>query len=243
MKRNRLYHDLAWLWPVWGTLEEYRAECELFISLIREFARIEVRSLLDMGCGGGKNAFLFKRHFQVTGVDLSEPMLAHARKLNPECSFHVGDMRTADLNRTFDAVFMNDSIAYMTTSPDLLAAFRTAHRHLRPGGVMVAFAEYSKENFTQNKTTVSVATAEGLEATIIENSYDPHPGDDTSETTFVYLIRERGRLRIEHDFHDVGLFSLAAWREALREAGFEVHEQTARLGDQELPLFACVRPE
>ncbi|GAB4342520.1 MAG: hypothetical protein Kow0099_20170 [Candidatus Abyssubacteria bacterium] len=37
-KTNHLYNDLAWLWPLWRTLEHYREESELFASLIREHA-------------------------------------------------------------------------------------------------------------------------------------------------------------------------------------------------------------
>lgn len=241
-KTNRLYNDLAWLWPLWGTLEEYREESEAFISLIRTFARTEVRSLLDVGCGSGKHTFHFKKQFEVTGVDISEPMLAQARKLNPECAFHLGDMRTLDLNRTFDAVFMNDPIAYMTTKEDLLAAFQTAYRHLHPGGVMLAFAEYVKERFKQNATAVSTIKKPGLDVAIMENNYDPNPHDDTFETTFVYLIRNAGVLTIEHDLHTIGLFSLDTWRGLLKRVGFEVNEQLVHLSDTELTVFTCVKP-
>ena len=36
-----------------------------------------------------------------------------------------------------------------------------------------------------------------MEITFIENNYDPNPEDDTYETTFIFLIREKGKLRIE----------------------------------------------
>ncbi|RJP15295.1 MAG: hypothetical protein C4520_20385 [Candidatus Abyssobacteria bacterium SURF_5] len=63
------------------------------------------------------------------------------------------------------------------------------------------------------------------------------------ESVFVFLIREQGRLRIEHDLHRGGLFSLETWRNLLRETGFELHEQIRRIGDQELPIFICLKPE
>ena len=34
-KANRLYDDLAWLWPIWEDVEEYREEGELFAELIK----------------------------------------------------------------------------------------------------------------------------------------------------------------------------------------------------------------
>jgi len=43
----RLYEDLAWLWPMWGAPEEYAAYCSHAARLIREHARIPVRSVMN----------------------------------------------------------------------------------------------------------------------------------------------------------------------------------------------------
>src|SRR5512137_2475281 len=93
----RLYDDLAWLWPIWGSPEEYADYCNHVTQVIRKHAAIPVISLLDIGCGGGKNAFNLKHCYHVTGLDLSPRMLELARQLNPECEFLHGDMRTFDL--------------------------------------------------------------------------------------------------------------------------------------------------
>lgn len=42
----------------------------------------------------------------------------------------------------------------MRTREDLAAAFRQAHRHLRPGGVLVVAPDHTRETFTQNQTYV-----------------------------------------------------------------------------------------
>jgi len=78
----------------------------------------------------------------VTGVDLSEKMLERARQKAAEAGlnirFHQGDIRTIELSRTFDAVIaMFAVISYQTTNEDLAAAFRTARRHLQPGGLFI----------------------------------------------------------------------------------------------------------
>ena len=243
---NRLYKDLAWLWPIWEDVEEYKKESELFAKLIKQYAKVKVRSLLDIGCGGGKNTFHLKRHFAVTGVDVSEPMLSYAKNLNPECKFYCGDMRNFDLNRQFDSVFINDSITYMTTKDDLLKAFQNAHKHLRVGGVLITYPDVCKERFNQNKTTVSTSTCtskpNNLDITFVENNYDPNPEDDTYESAFIYLIRENGKLRIEHDLHVCGLFTLDVWRKTLAETGFEVSEEGRGGEAPGFPIFACVRP-
>lgn len=242
----RLYTDLAWLWPMWGdAVTEYAHYCRHVTGLIRRHAGHSVTTLLDIGCGGGKNVLNLKGEFTVTGIDLSPAMLAQARELNPECTFIRGDMRTFRLESTFDAVLMDDAISYMHCLADFTAAFQTAHAHLKPGGVLVATPDVTVETFQQNMTTVTPSaprtTPSGLEVVFVENVYDPNPADEQYETTVIYLIRDHGRLRIEADHWTLGIFSLDTWRRVLRETGFEVHEGHYRAGEDGYTVFTCVK--
>jgi len=238
----RLYTDLAWLWPMWGdAATEYAHYCQHVTALIRRCAHRSGATLLDIGCGGGKNALNLKLDFNVTGLDLSPAMLAQAKGLNPDCTFVQDDMRTFRLGRTFDAVLMDDAITHMNCQTDFVAAFRTAYDHLNLGGVLVATPDVTSETFQQNKTTVTQATRDGLDVVFVENVYDPDPADEQYETTILYLIRDHGRLRIETEHWTMGIFSLDTWRDVLRETGFEVHEGRYNPGRDEYTVFACVR--
>ncbi len=245
MKDTRnLYTDLAWLWPMWGdAATEYAHYCQHVSSLIRKYAKRPAATLLDIGCGGGKNVLNLKREFQVTGLDLSPTMLAQAKELNPSCTFVEGDMRTCRLDRMFDAILMDDAISHMNCRSDFEAAFRTAHAHLNPGGVLIATPDVTIETFQQNKTTTTPASRDGLDVVFVENVYDPDPTDEQYETTILYLIREQGRLRIETDHSTLGIFSLDTWRQVLRDTGFELHEGRYNPGDDEYTVFACVKTE
>lgn len=237
-----LYTDLAWLWPIWGDpATEYAHYCEHVTTLVRQYAERPAITLLDIGCGGGKNVLNLKRDFNVTGLDLSPTMLAQAKELNPESTFVHGDMRTFRLNRTFDAVLMDDAISHMNCRDDFVAAFRAAYAHLSPGGVLVATPDVTIESFQQNKTTTTPVTRNGLDVVFIENVYDPDPADEHYEATILYLIRDHGRLRIETDHWTMGIFSLETWRQVLRETGFQVHEGQYRSGEDEYTVFACVK--
>ncbi len=86
------------------------------------------------------------------------------------------------------------------------------------------------------------ARPDNVEVVFIENDYDPDPADETYEATMVYLIREKGRLRVERDVHVMGLFPLAVWRQSLRSAGFQVHEEVFSDSREDVPTFACVKP-
>jgi SAM-dependent methyltransferase len=237
-----LYTDLAWLWPLWGdAATEYAHYCRHVTALIHQYAKRPTTTLLDIGCGGGKNVLNLKRQFDVTGVDLSAAMLAQAKELVSECAFVQGDMRTCRLGRTFDAVLMDDAISYMSCLTDFVAAFRTAHAHLNPGGVLVATPDVTTETFQQNRTSTTSATRDGLDVVFVENVYDPDPTDEQYETTVLYLIRDHGRLRIETDHWTMGIFPLETWRQVLRETGFEVHEGRYSPGEDEYTVFACIK--
>jgi SAM-dependent methyltransferase len=241
----RLYDDLAWLWPLWGAPEEYACYCSHVARLVRSHARIPVRTLLDIGCGGGKNIFNLKRWFDVTGLDISPRMLELAGMLNPGCELLLGDMRDFDPGRSFDAVLMDDSVSYMTTREDLRAVFATAWRHLAPGGVMIVTPDDTKETFVQNCTTATTASGtrpDGVEVVFVENNYDPDPEDDQYETTMVFLIRERGRLRIETDRHVLGLFTREFWLETLADAGFATDEAEHVENGRTYMTYACLKP-
>ncbi len=237
---RRLYKDLTWLWPVISPPEDYIEEAREYVRAIRQYARIEVKTMLDLGCGGGHNDHTLQEHYQVTGVDLSESMLTLARKLNPQVTYLVGDMRNVQLGSTFDAVLIADSIDYMLTEDDLRAAFATAYRHLNPGGVFCTVIEETPEHFKQNATTTKLRTRGVLEVTLIENYYDPDPTDTTYEMTFIYLIRKAGQLTTEIDHHLGGIFPLETWNRLMEEVGFEVKQVFSEVGVY--PIRVGIKP-
>lgn len=244
---SRLYSELSWLWPLWGDATvEYARYCAHVKYLIRHYALRPSETLLNIGCGGGKNLLNLREEFLVTGLDLSPAMVAQARALNPGCEIVEGDMRSFALGRTFDAILMDDAISFMDNRTDFEAAFRTAYAHLAPGGVMITTADVMKETFLQNRTTTTQAAGAArpadLDVVFVENAYDPDPADEKYEATMIFLIRREGVLRVETDRTSLGVFSRGTWRSVLSDTGFEVHEGTYADDADEYVVFACVRP-
>ena len=243
--QQRLYKDLSWLWPIVSPPEDYINETDYYSAVINKHAGIEVKSVLNLGCGGGHHDYTLKKHFTVTGIDTSESMLKLARNLNPEVSYIKGDMRNLQIEGVFDAVTVFDSINSMLTENDLAAVFTTAYIYLRPGGVMLTMVEMTKENFHQNRMLCSTHVKDDIEITFMENYFDSNPGDTICEMTLVFLIRQRGRLKIENDRHLIGLFRKRTWLDTLAKAGFDVLEEQYKPVDSEVdsfPLFICVKP-
>ena len=243
---RRLYSDLAWTWPIISPVEDYIEETELFSKLIREHSKIEVKTLLHLGCGGGHNDYTFKKHFKVTSADISEDMLRLAKKLNPEVNYHYGDMRTIRLEERFDAVMALDSINYIRTVEDLQRTFITTYEHLKPGGVFLTFVEQIAGQFKQKNSTHSTHSKDDVEITFIENYYDPDPADTNYEATFIYLIRVGGKLEVHTDRHLCGIFKLETWLGFLKATGFEVKQvkftHSTFAEGESYPMLICIKP-
>ncbi|MBE0479475.1 MAG: class I SAM-dependent methyltransferase [Dehalococcoidia bacterium] len=244
-KECRLYGDFSWLWPVISPPEAHAQESEILSGTIREYSKTHVRTLLHLGCGGGHNDCTFKKHFTVTGTDISENMLELARKLNPEATYCRGDMRRVRLDATFDSVVALDSMNYMLTVEDLRAVFATAFYHLNPGGVFLTLIEQTAKTFPQNWTSCSIHSRDDMEVAFIENLYDPDPSDTVYEATLLFLVRRKGKLDIFSDRHTCGIFETDTWLRSATETGFEFYRESLFLPDEDpttYPLLVCVKP-
>ncbi len=230
----KLYGKLAPLWPLISPPVDHAAEAELLRRALDEHLparrRGGRRSILELGAGGGHALSHLTDTFDAAAVDLSEPMLAYCRRLNPEVSTHIADMRTVRLNRTFDAVLAHDAIDYMLDTDDLRAACTTAAAHLAEGGVFLAAPTYTEENYREFERGHDAHRDGDTEVAHISFVHRPLPSGTTYELVTTLIIRSGGELCIEEDRHRCGLFPLAQWTDALEFAGFEVRD-TATTGE------------
>ena len=236
----KLYSELARWWPLLSPPEEYLEEATFFRGLLVEAGLPPSPTLLELGCGGGNNAFYLKRHFDgVTLTDVSPQMLAVSQALNPDCEHLAADMRTLRLERTFDVVFTHDAIDYMTTSHDLRLAMETAFLHCTPGGLAIFVPDYVRETF-EPSTDHGGTDGDGGGLRYLEWTYDPDDSDTTYTTEYAYLLRENNQpAQVEHEAHLCGLFPRADWLRLLREVGFE--PEIAR-DEYERDVFVARRP-
>ncbi len=218
---RKFYTELATWWPLISAPEEYREEAAFFLPLLAEITNHQPATLLELGSGGGHNARYMKVAFSsVTLTDLSEHMLEVSRHLNPDCEHLQGDMRTLRLERTFDAVFVHDAIAYMTTLEYLKQAIETAFVHCKPGGMAIFVPDDVSETFASS-TDHGGSDGEGRSVRYLEWSYDPNESDTTIVTDYVFLLRDGEQpVRVEHDQHITGLFSREQWLSILNDTGF-----------------------
>jgi SAM-dependent methyltransferase len=217
----KMYDELASWWPLLSPAADYEEEAAFYGRVLEQASARPIRTMLELGSGGGHNASHLKRRFDMVLVEPSAGMRAVSRTLNPDCEHIEGDMRTVRLGRQFDAVFVHDAVCYMTTEPDLQRAIETAFLHCHAGGVALFAPDYTSENFRPG--TDCGGSDEGPRGLrYLEWVWDPDSSDTTYVVDYAYLLRTAdGVVSVEHDRHFEGVFARADWLKLLFGAGFE----------------------
>lgn len=150
---------------------------------------VEDEDVLELGCGGGQcTVALAKRGADVTGIDLSEEQLAHARALADEHGVDI-DVRkgsVTDLEGFDDGCFDVAFNAWVFQwVEDLAACFEETHRVLRPGGRFVFSMPHPVYEVTEgssHEVTESYFETGRLEIT--------HDGMDVDQVLFRHTVSD-----------------------------------------------------
>ena len=100
---------------------------------------VEVKRLLDLGCGTGNSSEPFvEAGLEVTGLDLSPQMLSVARAKLPGARFVQADFTTFALNETFNLVVsVFDSLNNLLNPDDFRRCAERVREHLEPNGLFI----------------------------------------------------------------------------------------------------------
>jgi SAM-dependent methyltransferase len=223
---QRLYKDLAWVWPVLSPVGDYRSEGralrKLLISRLGPERKKDELRLLDLGCGGGHLHSHLTGRFHVTGVDLSPAMLREARGLNPGGKYVKGDLRTVRFEDGFDAVMLHDAVSYMATAGDLVKALKSVKANLLPWGVGVVLPDYLQETFVPGEGAEAEGEVDGKRVRVLSRVEKGKRGRFVLSMTFVVEDLKTGKRKVIEDRHECGLFSIVQWLAAFEKAGLDV---------------------
>lgn len=123
--------------------KDYAGECAFVEQALGRYLATPARTLLDVGCGTGGHAILLaSMGYEVSGIDLSEAMLARAKAKahagGLKLSLRVMDMRRLALGMQFDACLcMFAALGYLSENEDVRSGLRSIREHVRPGGLLV----------------------------------------------------------------------------------------------------------
>ncbi|MGL4336007.1 MAG: class I SAM-dependent DNA methyltransferase [Turicibacter sp.] len=192
-------------------------------------------SILDVGCGTGTiSVLLAKEGYEVTGVDLSEDMLAiaHQKTLDAQLGIHyvVQDMSHLEGFSGFDgAVIYVDSLNYLKKDTEVFQTFKHLHESLKVDGILIfdVHSLYKMTDIFQDYLYV-----------------DTHP-----DLTYIWHVFEgKYPYSIEHDLtffkrngesyerfeetHFQRTFAVEEYASMLEDAGFTILEISADFLDE-----------
>jgi len=127
-----------------------RALLTVFAEQVREAAARDSRDaprVWDVGCGPGHvTAFLAGLGLHAAGVDLSEGMVAEARKRHPDLEFGTGSMTALPAaDASWDGLVSFYSLIHMIDDADLRAALAEYRRVLADGGLLLLAVHAGEE--------------------------------------------------------------------------------------------------
>lgn len=221
--------------------KDYAAEASYVDDLIRKY-RSGAKSILNLGCGTGRHDACFeKMGYSVCGVDLSDVMLVEAHKLAipGKLEFFKGDVKTVDLHRKFDVVVsLFHVMSYQTQNDDILAAFRTAERHLVSGGIFI-FDFWNGSGVLNDPPVVRVKRLE-YEAIRVVRIAEPVMKKDKNVVDVNYQImtldKHSDRWSELQETHSMRYFFLPEIESYLLSVGFSLKDAYEWMSNKRLSL-------
>ncbi|MGM9987678.1 MAG: class I SAM-dependent DNA methyltransferase [Bacillaceae bacterium] len=193
--------------------------------------QVDGKKLLDLACGTGTfTAHVIEEGYDVTGVDLSEDMLAVAGmkigEIGKNIPLYAQDMTELDVLDTFDIVtIFCDSLCYLKNEEAVKATFLRVYEHLTEGGLFLFDVHslykmntiFSDATFTVNEEDVALIwyTFAGEEENSVEH-----------ELTFFVLNEDEETYSRFEECHYQRTYSPEMIKNWLTEAGFTVKEVT-----------------
>ena len=111
--------------------------------------RFAPTSVLDAGCGTGRvGRELARRGLDIVGVDIDPEMLDTARRKAPGVDWHLADLATVDLSRSFDTIVMAGNVMIFLKPGTGSIVVANMARHLQPDGLLIAGFQIMPDRLT-----------------------------------------------------------------------------------------------
>ncbi|WP_432079445.1 class I SAM-dependent methyltransferase [Streptomyces sp. YPW6] len=194
----------------------------------------EAASLIDFGCGTGRDMALLSQRYSCVGVDLQPAMVEHARLVRPALDVRLGDMRTVRLQERADVgVCLGNSLAYVHDNDGVSQVFDTFAAHVRPGGLLVLCSPVWPVLREETMRT-EIVLPEGVAQIAVTYAWDLR----TQINTMHRVWSLPSGIEVEDEIHRRVLFPLELERYAAL-AGFDVVAMEDETGGELVGSSAC----
>ena len=192
--------------------------------------------VVDLGCGSGLWAQeLTKAHYDVLGVDISEPMIGIARRRVPDAAFRVASLFKVDIPPCNAVTSLGECLNYLfdpdNDSQMLFQLFRRIYDALTPGDVFV-FDIAEPGQVTQGTITKGFSEGEDWMVLVEKEEYR----EQRTLTRRITTLRKVGEhYRRADEVHRLRLYRATDIAIELRRVGFRVR-RTRSYGRYRLPI-------
>lgn len=201
------------------------------------------RAVLELGCGSGRiSSRLQAMGYQVTGIDLSLPMLTAARRTSPASQFACMDMRCLALRPRYDAIIIGyNTLNLLTTSDDLQRCMSECFRLLHTGGrLLLQLYVHDKSQGAQGETSFQfqVLDRPGGGKIVKEVLRKFHPEEQLITMEERYKIRPTDRKPSHRNYSHTFTLTCAPgefWQNLLIASGFTIHSLASAYNDSDCP--------
>ncbi len=202
---SSVFADYARYYDLLYKDKDYEGEVNYINALIMRY-NPKANSILELGSGTGIHASLLaKKGFMIQGIERSPEMMAIAQELakkgddrSGSLAFFLGDIRDIRLNKKFDAVIaLFHVISYQITNQDILATFKTAIHHLKPGGLFIFDVWYGPAILTKRpEVRVKRMADDQIEITRLAEPV-LHPNQNRVDVNYHIFVRDRASATVK----------------------------------------------
>ncbi|CAH0347078.1 class I SAM-dependent methyltransferase [Bacillus sp. CECT 9360] len=230
------YERFAYVYDYLMRDAPYEQWLDMLISRMDQYG-IVGKDILDLACGTGEFTIELAKHgFAVSGVDLSEEMLAVAngKAMNQRLNipFYQQNMAELDGLGEYDCVtIFCDSLNYIREESDIPRTFKQVHSHLKTAGLFMfdVHSVFKMEHLFKNKTFA----VNDEDVSYIWDCYPSgEPYSVEHDLSFFVLDHESGLYDRFEEYHYQRTYPIEQYKKWLEDAGFELMEILSDLEEE-----------
>ncbi|HKF82770.1 MAG TPA: class I SAM-dependent methyltransferase [Solirubrobacterales bacterium] len=213
------YEHSAHLYDLMYVRRDYTTTGEEIHAIARELLP-EAEDLLDVGCGTGRHLETLGSWYRGEGLDINPMMLEQTHARCPHIPLHENDMRTFELDRTYDVVTcLFSAIGHVETAEAMRRSIERMVAHLRSPGLLIVEPWFTPESFWDGHLAANFQTES---ETKLAWMYRQRREDLMAVLDIHYLVGGAGQPEYIRERQDLGLFAPEEMKDAFDAVGLEV---------------------
>ena len=203
---------------------DVEAKVPFVLKILNQYQK---ENVLELGSGSGLFTIPLKRQgLNIEGLEISQEMIELTHKKAPDLTLHLGDMKTYDLGKQFDAVvILSATLTLLQNHQEIGQCLQQTYKHLAPSGLLfLELPNHLVEIKTSNQTQEVHANEDQSIVVVIQSLVS-----DQFWQEYWHIFKNNGeRFQQNQVICDEFLYSPKTLEQQLQETGFKIIE---RYGD------------